>query len=149
IHPFLNGDAPSPAFHFDLARSPSSGALIGLADLHEPAFHPPLFALRIAHPRLPFGPVDIALPAPITLWDVLVALQHTLHTRITHADWATLGSKDEAAVARAFTSRCRAEALRSGAAPAELHDRENSIRRQGVMRVDFLLGETVLKGLVR
>ncbi|KAJ6559754.1 hypothetical protein B0H19DRAFT_944999 [Mycena capillaripes] len=165
IHPWLNGDAPSPSFHFDLAPAafvplrrvdtyPPTSALVGPADLREPAFHPPLFALRILHPRLPFWPVDLALPTgahapPITLADVLVALHRALHTRINHADWATLGREDEAAVTRAFAARCRAEAVRSGAAPAHLRDREVAVRNQGVKRIDFLVGKTVFKGLVR
>jgi hypothetical protein len=167
IHPWLNGDTPSSAFHFDLAPAafrplrriatvPPSGALVNDFELREPAFHPPRFAMRIIHPRLPFWPVDLALPAgagananPITLADVLVALHHALHTRINHADWATLGAEDEARVTRAFAARCRAEAVRSGAGPAQLRDREVAVRNQGVMRVDFLLGKTVFKGLVR
>lgn len=165
IHPWLNGDTPSPSFHFDLAPAafaplrrvdtyPPSSAFVGPAELREPAFHPPLFALRILHPRLPFWPVDLALPAgahapPITLLDVLLALHRALHTRINHADWATLGGEDEAAVTRAFSARCRAEAVRSGASPAQLRDREVAVRSQGVKRIDFLVGKTVFKGLVR
>ncbi|KAF7352096.1 hypothetical protein MVEN_01172400 [Mycena venus] len=165
IHPFLNGDAPSPAFHFDLAptaflpmrqvsANPPSGALVSGTELREPAFHPPLFTLRIVHPRLSLWPVDLTLPPgaqapPITLADVLVALHRSLHIRITHADWATLGGEDEARVTRAFAMRCRAEALRSGVPPVQLRDREIAVRNQGVLRVDFLQGKTVFKGLVR
>ncbi|KAJ6448013.1 hypothetical protein C8R47DRAFT_995212 [Mycena vitilis] len=165
IHPFLNGDTPSPDFHCDLAPStfvpmrriatyPPSGALIGAAELHAPAFYPPLFALRVVHSRLPFWPIDLALPPdaqapPITLADVLVALHRVFHTPITHADWAGLGSAHEGAVRTAFTARCRSEARRSGAAPAQLCDREMAVRSQGVLRVDFLLGKTIFKGLVR
>ncbi|KAJ7255846.1 hypothetical protein B0H12DRAFT_1016183 [Mycena haematopus] len=165
IHPFLNGDAPSPAFHFDLAPAafmpmrlvsthPPSGALVDNTELRQPAFHPPLFTLRILHPRLPLWPVDLALPAsaqvpPISLADVLVALHRALHTRITAADWATLGSDDERRVTHAFTARCHAEALRAGGSPAQMRDREVAVRKQGVLRVDFLQGKTVFRGLVR
>ncbi|KAJ7652451.1 hypothetical protein DFH06DRAFT_995252 [Mycena polygramma] len=165
IHPFLNGDMPSPDFHFDLAPSaffpmrrvsmyPPSGAPVGAAELREPAFHPPRFALRILHGRLPFWPIDLTLQAnthapPITLADALVALHRAFHTRITHAEWAQLGREDEVAVTNAFTARCRMEALRSGAAPAQLRDREMAVRSQGVLRVDFLRGKTMFKGLVR
>ncbi|KAJ6559454.1 hypothetical protein DFH09DRAFT_514749 [Mycena vulgaris] len=169
IHPWLNGDAPSPVFHFDLApgdfaplrlvsANPPQSAFLGAAEFSEPAFHPPLTALRIFHPRLPFWPVDLYLPAdfpadaappPISLADVLVALHRALHQRISRADWATLSPADEAAVARAFAHRCRAEAVRSGVPPANLRDREVAERNEGVKRVDFLLGKTVFKGLVR
>ncbi|KAJ7093507.1 hypothetical protein C8R44DRAFT_860645 [Mycena epipterygia] len=169
VHPWLNGDAPSPIFHFDLApgqfaplrlisTNPPQSAVLG-AEIREPAFHPPLTALRILHPRIPFWPIDLELPAelaaqaptptPISLGDVLVALHRTMHQRITHADWATLSPDDEQAVTKAFTHRCRGEAVRSGVQPAHLRDREVAERNQGVKRVDFLLGKTVFKGLVR
>ncbi|KAJ7778018.1 hypothetical protein DFH07DRAFT_911422 [Mycena maculata] len=168
IHPWLNGDAPSPIFHFDLMPTqfaplrlvhpnPPQTVVLGPAEIHEPAFHPPLTALRILHPRIPFWPIDLALPAelaaeaatPISLGDVLVALHRSLHERISQADWATLGNEDELAVTKAFTIRCRAEAVRSGVPPAHLRDKEVAERNQGVKRVDFLLGKTVFKGLVR
>ncbi|KAJ6529893.1 hypothetical protein DFH09DRAFT_153681 [Mycena vulgaris] len=165
VHPWLNGDAPSPTFHLDLApraflplrlvrAHPPQSAPLNAADFREPAFHPPRTALRILHPRLPFWPVDLALPAgapaaPISLGDVLAALHRALHTRITPADWEPLGRADAEAVTRAFTHRCRAEAVRSGVPPAQLRDREIAERNEGVKRVDFLLGKTVFKGLVR
>ncbi|KAJ7464050.1 hypothetical protein FB451DRAFT_1370440 [Mycena latifolia] len=168
IHPWLNGDTPSPVFHFDLApgqfaplrmvnANPPQSAVLGVAEISEPAFHPPLNALRILHPRIPFWPVDLALPEelagavppPISLGDVLVALHRSLHERISHADWAALSAEDEQAVTKAFVQRCRAEAVRSGVPPAHLRDREVTERNQGVKRVDFLLGKTVFKGLVR
>ncbi|KAJ7077610.1 hypothetical protein C8R44DRAFT_863226 [Mycena epipterygia] len=168
IHPWLNGDSPSPVFHFDLApvafmplrlasANPPQSMVLGAAEIREPAFHPPLTTLRILLPKLPFWPIDLALPAnvpasqapPISLGDVLVAMHRAMHMRITHADWATLASEDEQRVTRAFTQRCRAEAVRSGVPPAQLRDREVALRNQGVKRVDFLLGKTVFKGLVR
>ncbi|KAJ6559851.1 hypothetical protein B0H19DRAFT_1234339 [Mycena capillaripes] len=164
IHPWLNGDAPSPEFHFDLAPAaflplrcvpthPPSSALVTESELRAPAFHPPRFLLRITHPRLPFWPVDLprarnARTPPLTLGDVLGALHRALHKRITPADWATLGAGEQAHVTRAFVARCRAEAVRSGAPPALLHDREVAVRNQGVKRIDFLLEKTVFKGLV-
>ncbi|KAF7368429.1 hypothetical protein MVEN_00165900 [Mycena venus] len=61
IHPFLNGDAPSPIFHFDLAPlqfaplrlinpNPPQSAILSAAEIREPAFDPPLTTLRILHP---------------------------------------------------------------------------------------------------
>ncbi|KAJ7081170.1 hypothetical protein B0H15DRAFT_1024944 [Mycena belliarum] len=168
IHPWLNGDAPSPIFHFDLApgqfapvrmasANPPQSAGLSAAEISEPAFHPPRTALRILHPRIPFWPVDLVLPEvlaaeppmPISFGDVLVALHRAMHQRISHADWATLSAEDERVVTHAFAQRCRAEAVRSGVPPAHLRDREVAERNQGVKRVDFLLGKTVFKGLVR
>ncbi|KAJ7689887.1 hypothetical protein B0H14DRAFT_3050334 [Mycena olivaceomarginata] len=167
IHPFLNGEAPSPAFHFDLAPAafhpmriisthPFSGARLTGAELYESAFHPPLSKLRIAHPLLPLWPIDLALPAgaqapPITLMDVLLSLHRALHVPISQADWSTLHGRGdaEARVTHAFATRCRAEALRSGAMAGQLRDREIALRNKGVLRVDFLQGKTLFKGLLR
>ncbi|KAJ7830034.1 hypothetical protein B0H13DRAFT_1564816, partial [Mycena leptocephala] len=168
IHPWLNGDSPSASFHFDLApvqfapmravgRNPVQAVILSVAELREAAFHPPLRSLRILHPQLPFWPIDLALPAgfafqaspPISMGDVLVALHRSLHQRISHADWATLGPDEEVAVTRAFAQRCRGEAARSGVPPAQLRDREVAERNLGVKRVDFLRGKTVFKGLLR
>jgi hypothetical protein len=100
--------------------------------------------------------VDLALPSelapvplPISLGDVLVSLHRAMHERISHADWETLTEEDAQVVTRAFTQRCRAEAIRSRVPPPQLRDREVAERNQGVKRVDFLLGKTVFKGLVR
>ncbi|KAK7051914.1 hypothetical protein R3P38DRAFT_2684571 [Favolaschia claudopus] len=166
IHPFLNGDAPSPVFHFDLAPveftpirlihpNPPQTAGLGAAEIRELAFAPPLTTLRILHPRIPFWPVDLKLPEeaageiPISLGDVLVSVHRAMHERISQADWETLSEEDREEVAKAFTKRCRAEAVRSGVIPAHLRDKEMAERNEGVKRVDFLLGKSVFKGLVR
>ncbi|KAJ6487635.1 hypothetical protein C8R45DRAFT_253673 [Mycena sanguinolenta] len=184
IHPFLNADAPSPVFHFDLAprqfaplrllvpATPTTAAQTALlgSEIREPAFHPPLTRLRMLHTQIPFWPVDLELPpevalgqVPISVGDVLVALHRALHMRISHADWETLSEADAAAVSKAFTKRCRAEAVRSvtGGAPgaatqqmtmtqiSQLRDKEMEERNEGVKRVDFLLGKSVFRGLAR
>ncbi|KAJ7106580.1 hypothetical protein C8R44DRAFT_591697, partial [Mycena epipterygia] len=169
IHPWLNGDAPSPIFHLNLApaafmplrlvsTSPPQSVFLSAAEMQEGAFYPARTALRILLPTLPFWPIDLALRAnvpagqwqvlPITLGDILFEMYHALQQRITHADWAMLGSEDQRRVTDAFTNRCRAEALRSGVPSAQLRDREVAERNQGVKRVDFLLGKTVFKGLI-
>ncbi|KAJ7448845.1 hypothetical protein B0H11DRAFT_2332862 [Mycena galericulata] len=151
-------DAPSPIFHFDLAplqfaplrlvnANPPQTAVLRVAEIREPAFHPPLTSLRILHQCIPFWPIDLALPTE--LGDVLLSLHRALHERISHADWETLAEEDAQAVTKAFTQRCRAEAIRSRVPPPHLRDREVAERNQGVKRVDFLLGKTVFKGLVR
>ncbi|KAJ7615537.1 hypothetical protein FB45DRAFT_801963 [Roridomyces roridus] len=165
IHPWLNGDAPSPIFHYDLSfgkfspqrliqtHPPQSVGLSGV-EIREPAFNPPRTNLRILHPQLPFWPIDLTLPEgapdmPITLGDVLVALHRALHERISQADWETLSKDDETAVSKAFTLRCRAEAVRSGVPAAQLRDIEVEQRNEGVKKLDFLCGKTIFKGLVK
>nr|GAT45116.1 predicted protein [Mycena chlorophos] len=174
IHPFLNGDAPSPDFHFDLSNNrflplrraphnPAQSMPLGAAELALPAFHPPRAAIRIIHPMLPFWPIDVTPAAPpppanpyapaaapnITLADVLISLHRSLHARITPADWATLSPEQQQVVAHAFAVRCHQEAARSGAPLASLRDVEMSVRGYGVKRVDFLRGNTKLRGLTR
>ncbi|KAK7008526.1 hypothetical protein R3P38DRAFT_3280571 [Favolaschia claudopus] len=185
VHPWLNGDSPSPIFFFDLAptafapqravtsalsTSQSQNKMHGVGlsgvEMRETAFHPPLTKCRILHPQLPFWPIDLALPEdltaaqgqgpqqqplpPISLGDVLAALHHALHVRIAPADWAALSPSEQANVGGAFTRRCREEAVRAlGGEAAGLREREVEERNKGVKRVDFLLGKTVFKGLVR
>ncbi|KAJ7473549.1 hypothetical protein FB451DRAFT_1249515 [Mycena latifolia] len=147
----------SPTFHFDLAPSVfallrpgfTRPMLVGESELSQHATHPARVALRILHPALPFWPVDVVHSRALTLGDVLRGLHRALHQRIAAADWDTLSSTDAQRVEEAFTQRCRAEAVRSGVAPAQLHDREVASRNEGVKRVDFLLGKTVFSGLVR
>jgi hypothetical protein len=161
VLPWLDGDDPSPVFHFDLApvafapvilirsNAPHS-RLVDQTEFHKSAFHPALNTLRIVHPSMPFWPVDLNLPkgTSISFGDVLVGLHKGMHERITHSDWELLDKEEVLAVSTAFTSRCRAEAVRSGVPPGQLHDREVETRNGGVKRVDFLLGKTVFKGLV-
>ncbi|KAJ7435665.1 hypothetical protein B0H11DRAFT_1755802, partial [Mycena galericulata] len=165
LHPWLNGYAPSPTFYFDLAPPQfapqclvnGNRVLLSPQDMGELAFHPPIAALRIVHPRMPFWPVDLVLPAelatqasrPISLGDILVSLHRTMHQRISAADWYALPAGEVNAVTETFTHRCRMEAIRSAVMPAQLRDREIMERRNGVKRIDFLLRKTVLKGLVK
>ncbi|KAJ7050682.1 hypothetical protein C8F01DRAFT_1034892 [Mycena amicta] len=142
-------------------------------ELDMAAFYPPAIGttIRILHPQLPFPPIEIPLPnvnpaqapgsgpnAPVTvtvtLRDVLGAVHRTLQASITRDDWATLHPAQQQAVEAAFDARCRAEAARSlsGAPTHALAVTDGvalrSVREQGVKKVDFLLGKTVLRGLV-
>jgi hypothetical protein len=162
VLPWLHGHDPSPVFHFDLASvafapmflsrsNPPQSSLVDQTEFHKSAFHPALNALRIVHPAMPFWPVDLNLPpwaTSISFGDVLVGLHKRMHERITRSDWELLDEEEARAVTTAFTNRCRAEAVRSGVPPGQLHDREVETRNGGVKRVDFLLGKTVFKGLV-
>ncbi|KAJ7109055.1 hypothetical protein C8R43DRAFT_862722, partial [Mycena crocata] len=79
---------------------------------------------------------------PISIGDVLVGIHSALHQRITHTDWAKLGLEAQSAVSGAFVKLCHAEAARRGESPTQE-------RNQGVKRVDFLLGKTMFRGLIR
>jgi len=84
---------------------------------------------------------------PITLGDILVAIHQKMHQRISHLDWGRLSMSEEAEVSRAFTRRCRTESMRHD---VTFHsDNELPERQQGVKVVDFLLGRTMFRGLVR
>ncbi|KAJ7647727.1 hypothetical protein FB45DRAFT_207238 [Roridomyces roridus] len=160
IHPWLNGDAPSHEFCFDLSMSsfhpqrlvgPDHAVPLTLADLQSPAFHPPVTKLRIVCDQIPNWPVDLVYGVngfggpPITLGDILVAIHQKLHQRISHSDFARLSVHEVGEVTRAFMNRCRLESTRRGIA---FHS-DSEERQQGVKVVDFLVGKTMFRGLVR
>jgi len=161
IHPWINGDAPSPEFVFDLSFSnfapqrvvgPDHFIDLAMTDLQQPAFHPPVTKLRIVCDMIPNWPIDLVYGAvgmapPITLGDILVAIHQKMHQRITHHDWSRLSMSEEALVSRAFTRRCRRESLHT--AVRYRSDDELPERRQGVKVIDFLLGRNMFRGLVR
>jgi hypothetical protein len=163
IHPWINGDAPSPEFVFDLSitnfspcRVVGSEQLVPLspADLQQPAFHPPVTNLRITCDMAPSWPIDLIcpigmgmMPPPITLGDILVAIHKKMHQQITHDDWDRLSHSEEALISRAFTRRCRRENMRAGGRYRT--DHELPERQQGVKVVDFLQGRSLFRGLVR
>ncbi|RDB26895.1 hypothetical protein Hypma_005171 [Hypsizygus marmoreus] len=169
INPWLNAESPRSDFFFDLAPTsfsptrlyaPGQSALFATEEMQQPATHPPLTALRIVCDMIPQWPIELALsdyvvnaamspnpyygvggsytPPPISLADVLVAIHRAMHKKISHADWAKLDRHEEIAVSTAYTQRCKAVG-----STAE-HE-----RAQGVKRVDFLLGRTRMRGLVR
>lgn len=165
IHPLLNGESPRSDFAFDLSSSafrpiryvgPGQTTVLPLAELREPATHPPITRLRIVCDGIPQWPIELeytpydvsgeylSMPSvdgsvpPISLGDVLFAIHRAMHTQITHLDWGRLTMSEEIAVARAYTRRCR-----SMPSVAELE------ASQGVKRVDFLLDRFMFRGLVR
>jgi len=160
IHPFLNAESPRPDFHFDLSSpkfapvlwiGPGQVTPLTMEHFSQPATHPPITRLRIICDILPQWPIDLeynpyyqgglSIPAPqvpITLGDILIALHRSLHTRISHIDWAKLSVSEETAVARAYTRRCK-----SIPSVAQFE------ASQGVRRVDYLLDKVMFRGLLR
>ncbi|KAK7454453.1 hypothetical protein VKT23_011209 [Stygiomarasmius scandens] len=127
-----------------------------------PATRPPINRLRIVCDLIPQWPIDVQYNAanatspgvipvgspygldlgssatpPITVADILYTIHRTLHTRISHSDWARLNLQEETRVARVYTKRCKATG-----------SLEAVERAQGVKRVDFLLGKVYFRGLV-
>ncbi|KAJ7186086.1 kinase-like domain-containing protein [Mycena filopes] len=166
IHPWLDGDSPSPIFHVDFA--PKTLAPLHLAEgsvswisstdeFADSAFHPPLAVLRVVHPHIPFWPMDLkkkltfgATMPRLSVGDVVRRLHKALQKRITESEWEMMLDEDERdAIKNTFVLRCRGEALRSGVPQEQLKEREIEMRNDGVKRVDFLLGKTTFRGLVR
>jgi hypothetical protein len=75
---------------------------------------------------------------PITLGDVLVKIYDHFQQRISHMEWAELTAQDEAAIAKAYTVRCKA-----------LGSAEAIEKSQGVRRIDYCLGKVWFRGLTR
>ncbi|KAJ7772085.1 hypothetical protein DFH07DRAFT_803676 [Mycena maculata] len=169
IHPWINGDSPSPEFVFDLSTTgfnpqrfvgPNQAVPLSMGDLQAPAFSPPVTKLRIVCDMIPNWPIDLIFGAggmemglggmqapPITLGDILIAIHKKMHQRISHLDWARLSMSEETAISRAFTRRCRTESMRYD---TNFHsDAELPERQQGVKVIDFLLGRNMFRGLVR
>jgi hypothetical protein len=119
-----------------------------MEDLNQTATQPPMYKLSISCdywiPEWPLNldfrssnPYDINVP-PIRLGDVLQAIHGTLNKRISQHDWAQLNPQQVYSVSQAYTRRCRAMG------PGEIEE-----RNQGVKRIDFLLGKTKFRGLVK
>ncbi|KAL1742618.1 hypothetical protein HDZ31DRAFT_42821 [Schizophyllum fasciatum] len=156
LHPWLNADNPPRDFIFDLSLPvfsprrliPSGTIPPSGQDMATPATHPPITRLHIVCDAIPQWPIDLEYPGgaaggrvpPIQLGDVLIAVHTGLHRRISHADWEALTMAQEREVTRAFYKRI---SRASGRAQQE------AIKQQGVLHVDFLLGKTWFKGLVR
>lgn len=157
IHPWLNGEMPRNDFRLDLSvpnfapqrlAHAASGTFVLLSneELAQPATHPSITRLRIICDLIPQWPMDLsplatfthsaALP-PLLFQDVLIMIHRTLHTRISHQDWARLNPTEENAITRAFSRRC-----------ASFGSLELQARNDGVKRVDFLRGKVWFRGLV-
>ncbi|GLB42534.1 hypothetical protein LshimejAT787_1105490 [Lyophyllum shimeji] len=156
INPWINAESPRNDFYFDLAPpsfnpqrlyGTGQSTLLPSEDMIQPATHPPISRLRIICDAIPQWPCELQLdpyqtggyqPPPISLSDVLVAVHRNMHRPIGDADWLRLGEQGKIAVANAFSRRCRATST--------TFDHERS---KGVKRVDYLLGRTQMRGLVR
>ncbi|KAI0638699.1 hypothetical protein C8Q77DRAFT_1092327 [Trametes polyzona] len=146
--------------------SQTAGTPLSLEELREPATFPAVRRMTIVCERLPEWPIVLephtverersrerspflgvprtgqghggAEDAPVTVYDVLMAIHRTVQRQISHVDWARLTRAQTHAISAAYTRRCRT--FPSAAAFEEA---------QGVRRVDYLLDSYMFRGLVR
>ncbi|KAG6844260.1 hypothetical protein H0H87_008353 [Tephrocybe sp. NHM501043] len=154
INPWIDAELPRRDFYFDLALPApeptqlyenSTSELLRDEEAMQPAMHPPITRLKIIHPALEDWPIEIAmddmsgyLPPPITVMDVLIIVHRHLHIRVSSAEYAQLTFRGKVDVGKAFTKRCKA-------IPTTFDDE----RADGLKRVDYLLGKTMMRGLLR
>ena len=139
----------------------ASGTPLTLDELLEPATHPPVYRMTIKCDLLPDWPVDLerhttarersrerspflsvsareAADAPITVYDVLMAVYRTVQRRIGQTDWVRLPARRMNEVSAAYTRRCR-----SFPSPQAFEE------AQGVRRVDYLGERYMFRGIMR
>ncbi|TFK82972.1 hypothetical protein K466DRAFT_568118 [Polyporus arcularius HHB13444] len=139
----------------------TSGTPLTLDDLLEPATYPPVRRMTIkselisewpivlephttsrerSRERSPFLSVSPreAEDAPITVYDVLMAIYRTLQRRITQTDWARLSARQVNTISAAYTRRSRTYPSAQAFEDA-----------QGVRRVDYLGEQYMFRGIMR
>ncbi|KAF7789387.1 hypothetical protein EIP86_000331 [Pleurotus ostreatoroseus] len=145
------------SYTYEPKRLASPGATTGSAlrqeELSQPATYPGVTEMTITCDEIPqwkieLKPLTDPLPAfhsserrretpPLTVHDVLSAIQRSIRSHITHEEWAELSSEQQKACADAYLRRCRANP-----------DTKVFEESQGVRRVDYLLEKHFFKGLV-
>jgi hypothetical protein len=130
--------------NYDVSLHPSSICAhymgVSSASLLEPAVYPPELSLTLVTQHLPWA---IVIPASngrcVTVSDVLHSVHFALHVGVTQSEFSALGSqKLMHRVSEAYRRRC--ERL-----PRHFGYIEE--KRQGVKRVDFLMGYTKFQGI--
>jgi len=143
MHALLQSSS-SPALNFDVTQPPSTITShhkgISLRALSEPATKPPLTAITIVVPHLPWSiTVHPSHGTYVTVTDVLEGIYRKLRTNISAQEFHALPSeKDMRRVTVAYEQRYRR--VRGS---REYEDE----KRSGVRRVDFLMGHTRFMGL--
>ncbi|KAJ7891788.1 hypothetical protein B0H13DRAFT_1600953, partial [Mycena leptocephala] len=100
----------------------------------EPAVYPPRLALSLVTQHLPWAiPVPASNRRYLSVGDVLAAIYHTLRVNATPAEFNALGTGK----------------LMRRASTAYMHMRRgySQEKREGVKRVDFLMGYTTFQGI--
>ncbi|KAJ6507023.1 hypothetical protein C8R45DRAFT_971333 [Mycena sanguinolenta] len=133
-----------PLLQYDVSLHPSTisshrPGLSGTAFL-EPAVYPPRLSLSLVTPHLPWKiPVPASNRRYVSVGDVFAAIYRTLRVNATSAEFNALGT--EKLMRRASTAYMRrCERLRG-------HSGYSHEKREGVKRVDFLMGYTTFQGI--
>jgi len=158
-HPLLTHHPRDPPLIWNVTRQPSSssvrfaaGTESDQASLMSAATVPPVAHITIQCIPAPFScwqplqldAVDSPLHSFITIYDVLSGIHRYLQRRVSAAEFAEFtvpGS--QAALSRAFYRRCPSLPSTVGG------DGYTDEQRDGLKRVDCLLGRTVFLGLAR
>ncbi|KAJ7348241.1 hypothetical protein DFH08DRAFT_914285 [Mycena albidolilacea] len=136
--------SPIPLLQYDVSLHPStiSNHRRGLsaAAFLEPAVYPPRLSLSLVKPHLPWTiPVPASNRRYVSVGDILSTIYRTLRVNATPAEFNALGTeKLMRRASTAYTRRC--ERLRG-------HSGYSQEKREGVKRVDFLMGYTTFQGI--
>ncbi|KAJ7325861.1 hypothetical protein DFH08DRAFT_968504 [Mycena albidolilacea] len=133
-----------PSLRYDVSLHPSMittlSSGVSSAGLLEPAVYPPQAEITLATPHLPW---QISVPASnkrfVTVADVLNTIYHTLRVNATSAEFEALRTdKLMRQVSAEYTKRCKRLRGYHG------HKQE---KREGIKRVDFLMGYHQFQGI--
>ncbi|TBU58608.1 hypothetical protein BD310DRAFT_452742 [Dichomitus squalens] len=143
------------------AYGQKSGTPLTLDELLEPATHPATYRMTIKCDLIPEWPINLeqhTTPrersrerspflsvsmhetenAPITVYDVLMALYKTVQSRIRQSDWVRLSTRRMNKVSAAYSRRCR-----------NFPSVQAFEEAQGVRRVDYLGEKYMFRGIMR
>ncbi|KAK0449660.1 uncharacterized protein EV420DRAFT_1312806 [Desarmillaria tabescens] len=114
---------------------------LGMNELNSPATYPHIQYMTVICDAMPCLPITGIGDGSrwLSLGDVLQGLYRMMMWRISREEWQSFPESDKAAIAKAFTRRCRAR-WNPQLVRAE--------RQDGVKRVDLLLGKTMFRGLI-
>ncbi|KZP17080.1 hypothetical protein FIBSPDRAFT_35555 [Athelia psychrophila] len=143
LHEFIRHASSEPPVTWDLRTPPAALAFrdvrreIMASDLMRFACEPPVPAMRLLHPRLPWY-IDVAAsnPTGVTLWDLFAAMWTALRLPIAQRDFwnEEMRGKERDKIASAWRERC---------------GNDEGERASGVKRVDYLRRDVIFEGLVK
>jgi hypothetical protein len=133
----------NPEMSFDLSRPLHISSELTRKEISGPATHPPLQALIIVHPLFMwnvkvFPSSSTSREYGVTVNDVLSTLYHELSKGVDPTHYADLLPSERRRVDSAYFSRC-----------SDIQDvnERNRVKARGVIKLDFLIGQTRFMGL--
>jgi len=136
----------SPIIYYDFVDPPSAMSSrrdrISSRTLTEPATSPPMESMTLISPHLPWRvPVIARNGSSVSIMDIIDAIYHSLRTQIGEPEYKLLPtSRDQERASAAYRQRYKRYRDR------RTHDEE---KRQGLRRIDFLMGHSKFRGLSR